>query len=119
MKHPAVLLRRRALFGIAAALITLAAATAFSMRWKGAEEGDGGLPGPEAAMEDDFGNSFARLSSTGVDAAKNGGFTLTLETEPGSPTSSSVTTFYTTWPCWSKAVLVMRCASGSIAPIRG
>ena len=62
----------------------LAAALAFSMRWKGAEAGDGGLPGPEAAMEDDFGNSFARLSSTGVDAAKNGGFTLTLETEPGS-----------------------------------
>ena len=84
MKHPAVLIRRRALFGIAAALIVLAAATAFSMRWKGAEAGDGGLPGPEAAMEDDFGNSFARLSSTGVDAAKNGGFTLTLETEPGS-----------------------------------
>lgn len=83
MKHPAVLLRRRALFGLAAALIVLAAATAFSMRWRGAETAPGNTPG-QAASEDDFGNSFARLSSTGVDAAKNGGYTLTLETEPGS-----------------------------------
>lgn len=81
MKHPAVLIRRRALFGLAAALIVLAAATAFSMRWKGAETTENNISDLEAALESDFGNSFARLSSTGVDAAKNEEYVVTLSRE--------------------------------------
>ena len=53
----------------------LAAAIAFSMRWKGAEAGDGNF---SEAERPGYGNTFARLSSTELDAAHGAAGTLRL-----------------------------------------
>ena len=53
----------------------LAAAIAFSMRWKGAEAGDGSF---SEAERPGYGNTFARLSSTELDTAHGAAGTLRL-----------------------------------------
>ena len=53
----------------------LAAAIAFSMRWKGAEAGDGNF---SEAERPGYGNTFARLSSTELDTAHGAAGTLRL-----------------------------------------
>ena len=111
MKHPAGTIRltaRRAAIALLVLAIAAAAAAAFSLRWRGDEEGSLAFESAAGEVFAVFGNSFAVCSSTQLQVFdENGRNTLTRELSAENPGLAASDAALAVWSAGEEGLLVL------------